>query len=85
MKRIKIIEAGCLFQISPDSWKEFLQKTGEKIIMPRGFVNHLGIIAVGTTRGILHSKTENTPFNRFFIPTINVTEQIKEDVEIELG
>lgn len=79
-----IIEAGCLFQISPDSWNELLQETGKKIVMPNGFINHLTTLTVGTTRGILHSKTENTPFNRFFIPTINVREQIKGDVEIEV-
>ena len=75
----------CLFQISPDSRSELLQETGKKIVMPNGFINHLTTLTVGTTRGILHSKTENTPFNRFFIPTINVTKQIKGDVEIEVS
>jgi len=80
-----IIEAGCLFQISPDGWDTLLQETDKKIVIPHNFIHHLTTIAVGTTRGILHSKTENTLFNRFFIPTINVTEQIKEDVEIALS
>jgi hypothetical protein len=45
----------------------------------------MGMITVGTCRGILHAKTENTKFNQFLIPTINVAELIKEDSVFEFN
>ena len=42
------------------------------------------MITVGTLRGVLHAKTENTEFNEFFLPTINVTDLIKEDIRFNL-
>ena len=47
-------------------------------------MKHLSVITVGTARGVLHAKTENTPFNKFVLPTINVTELVKEDVSFDL-
>ena len=38
------------------------------------------MLTIGTTRGVLHSKTENTPFNSFLLPTLNVNELVKKDV-----
>jgi len=40
------------------------------------------MLSVGTARGILHAKTENTPYNEFIIPLINVTEAVKADIEL---
>lgn len=31
------------------------------------------MLSISTKRGVLDSKTENTPFNDFLLPTINVT------------
>ncbi|WP_262906606.1 hypothetical protein [Tenacibaculum finnmarkense] len=41
------------------------------------------MITVGTTRGVLHSKTDNTIFNEFILPTLNVSQMITEDGEFE--
>ena len=38
---------------------------------------------MGTLRGVLHAKVENTPYNMFILPTINVTELVKEDIVIK--
>ena len=48
--------------------------------LPSGFVCHLAMLAIGTARGVLHAKTENTLFNKYLIPTINVAELIKDDI-----
>jgi len=41
------------------------------------------VVTVGTARGVLHNKTENTVFNRFIIPLLDATALIKEDVKLE--
>ncbi len=75
-----ILEAGCNFSIEEKAWQSFNQSDSETIIIPKGFMSHLSVIVIGTARGILHSKTENTEFNKYFLPTINVTELVKSDI-----
>lgn len=81
-KTFLIIEASCEFDIDQKMWKDFTDE--KKVKIPKGFMAHLAVITVGTTRGILHSKTENTPYNEFILPTLNVADMIKEDVEFKL-
>jgi hypothetical protein len=74
-----IIEAGCHFKITDTAWEEMYKIDINSLQVPRGFLSHLAMLTVGTTRGILHSKTEGTCFNKYVLPTINVSELIKED------
>lgn len=76
---IIILKMNCEFAISPDSWKEFLEVKKDKIIFPVGFLQHLAVITVGTARGVLHTKTEDSDYNRFSLPTLNVTELVTKD------
>lgn len=74
-----VIEAGCHFNIQPDSWNELLNEQQNALTIPPKLMQHLAVITVGTARGILHAKTENTKFNQFHLPTINLGEIITED------
>ncbi len=78
-----LIEVSCHFQIDDDSWKEFSSVQPSKIVIPKGFMSHLAMLSVGTTRGILHTKTEGSRFNQFILPTINVASLIKQDVSFD--
>ncbi len=78
-----IVEGQCQFQIAPQNWTEF-KREGDSITIPKSLLQHLFVLTIGTTRGILHAKTENTPFNRFLIPTINVTELITDDLSAQI-
>jgi hypothetical protein len=74
------IEAGCHFRIKSESWDEMYNTSENSLIVPLGFIRHLAVITIGTTRGILHSKTENTCYSKFILPTINVVDLIKDEV-----
>ncbi len=78
-----IIEIRCFFLIHQDSWDAF-PRNGEDIIIPKTFVSHLAVLTIGTCRGVLHAKTENTPYNKFLLPTINVNDLIKADLVFQL-
>jgi hypothetical protein len=80
---IIILKINCEFAIEEGAWVSFISKKG-KIKFNKKFLQHLAVITVGTARGILHSKTENTPNNNFFLPTINVSEIILEDESFDL-
>ena len=83
-KKYLLIEAGCHFAISEDSWEGMFDEKLNKLIVPKVFLRQMTMLTVGTTRGILHAKTENTPFNQYLIPLINVEEFIKEDTELKI-
>jgi recombinational DNA repair protein RecT len=74
-----ILQISCIFEIEEPSWKEYFDEN--KIVFPKDFMTHLTMMTIGTARGILHSKTEGTPFNRFVLPTIKVPELVTDDVE----
>lgn len=72
------VRANCVFGVKEDSWENAIDKERKNIIFPPYFTDHLVVLTLGTLRGILHTKTEGTKFNKFFIPTINITELREE-------
>jgi hypothetical protein len=79
-----IIHVSCQFGIEESAWNKFIEREKSVIIFPKGFMAHLAVITVGTTRGVLHAKTENTKFNKYFLPTINVNELVVEDISFAM-
>jgi hypothetical protein len=80
-----IIKVTCEFQIEENNWNNFIDKEKNVINFPEGFLSHLAVITIGTTRGILHAKTENTRFNQYFLPTINLTDFVKNNISFPLN
>lgn len=78
-KQFLIIEAGCHFAIDPDSWSKMMDSENKKLTLTKGFLQHMAMLTVGTTRGILHARTENTSFNKYHLPTINLERLINKD------
>lgn len=76
------IQVSCHFAIEPNAWLSF--QKDHKITFPKEFLGHLVMISVGTTRGILHTKTEGTIFNQYILPTINVNQLIDKDASFDL-
>jgi len=81
-KPFLVIAATCSFQMEEKAWESLLDTGGQKIIIPEGFASHMAVITVGTIRGILYEKTKDTIFKDYIIPPINLTDIIKEDIEI---
>lgn len=75
-----IIEIGFQFMFDEPTWNNFYNIETKKITIPKQIAQHLSVITIGTARGILHTKTEGSKFNMFLLPSINVTEILKEDV-----
>jgi len=76
------LKTDVFFQIKPDHWKNF--KFGNKIKISKIFLTHLGMISVGTARGILFVKTENTVFRNFTLPLIDINKMIDDDINFDL-
>lgn len=76
------LQISCFFKIDESTWKSFTTK--KQIAFPKDFIAHMAMITVGTSRGILHTKTEGTPFNEYLLPPLNVAEMIKQDLIFDL-
>lgn len=70
----------CEFEIAPDDWAAVTDD--EKTVIPKAMLEIFLAQTVGVVRGVLHSKTEGTPFNYIIIPPVNTTEIIAEDLII---
>ena len=81
---IIILKLKCEFAIEDSAWDSFTKKTEKIISFPKEFLEHLAVITVGTARGVIHTKTENTAYNKYYLPTLNVREMLGEDLEFEL-
>ena len=73
------INMSCAFKIEETVLKALTDETHSKIVLPKHFLQHLVVITIGTIRGALFAKTEGTIFNRFIIPTLNVTTLVQTD------
>lgn len=78
------IEVVCDFQVEKESWDQMLELKKAELVLPKGFAQHIANITVGTARGILHNKTENTIFNKYPIALINLQKIFSKDVVITL-
>ncbi len=81
---IKIL-VSCHFKIKDESWDKFNNIKKNNLNVPKGFLAHIAMITIGTTRGVLFAKTENTSFSKFIIPTLNVYDMINEDASFALN
>ncbi len=79
-----LIEVAVHTAIKEDEFDEKL-KSKEGLFIPKDFAVHLGVIAVGTTRGILHEKTKDSVLNKYPIQTINVVELINSDITFPIN
>lgn len=79
-----IIEVRCVFTISNDAWSKWMDKSKGVFILPRNIATHMAVLTVGTTRGVLHAKTEGNYFNMFVLPTWNLSNVIDKDCVIAI-
>lgn len=80
-KPFLILEVSCIFKILDDTWPEV---EFENLVLSAELARHFIMLTVGTSRGVLHAKTENTVYNTLFLPTIDVTNLIKDEIKIPL-
>ena len=81
-----IIEVECDFAMSDKAWDDiFNHELQSSVVVPKNLAIHLAGITISIARGILHTKTEGTRFNKFIIKAIPVANIIPEDVEINFS
>ncbi|WP_268034024.1 hypothetical protein [Algoriphagus sp. PAP.12] len=79
-----VLKLTCAFDVEKESFDSFLDSESGKYIIPKGFLTHLTVLTIGTARGVLHVKLEKTGFEKYLLPTLNVSDLIKEDMVFEI-
>lgn len=74
-----VISVACHFSINPDEWFKLQELDSSVVTIPRDFALHLATITMGTIRGVLHAKTENTIFNQLILQPLDLTKLVPED------
>jgi len=79
---ILISESGCHFLIGNDTWNNQTDESSTSISFTPHFLTHLLVLSVGTARGIIHaninSRKKKNGFDDLVLPTINVSDMVKE-------
>jgi hypothetical protein len=80
-----ILEVKLQFDVEPESFNSlFVTKRKKKsLVIPMGLSRHLGTLAVGTARGILHEKLNKTRLKDFILPTIDLTKILDDDIILD--
>lgn len=81
-EKAMVLEVLCEFGIHPEDLQTMT--SDNKVVIPKSALDLFLAQTVGTARGILHCKTEGTPFNGIIIPPINVTNLFSSDLIINL-
>ena len=79
-EKILIIEVICDFEIAEDSWADFAK--GNTVTIPKSLLEYFAVHTIGTTRGIMYCKTENTSFRKLIIPPLNLSDMVQKDLVI---
>ncbi|MDR9399726.1 MAG: hypothetical protein RI562_11745 [Salibacter sp.] len=83
-KSFLILEVEHHYSIKQEDWNSLLSEDEKTLHLNLDLARHLTVLTVGTTRGVLHSKVENTSYYQLILPTIDLTQFIKEPIDISL-
>lgn len=82
-KVILQLETFCHFVFEPGCWSELTSNHTENAVIKKELMANFFSIAVGTARGVLTAKTENTPFSVCVLPLLHTSTDLGPDFVIE--
>jgi hypothetical protein len=77
-----IVAVSCHFNILSEDWANIYSKVKRNFTLPRVVAVNFANLTIGAARGVLHSKTENTPFNSYIILPLNTYDLVPSDVVV---
>jgi hypothetical protein len=78
-----LLQISCTYMIKPEDFNKFPVKDDLTVEVRKDFVSHLAFLTVGTARGVLYAKLENTQFNNYFLPIIDVSNVVVSDMSLK--
>ena len=81
--RFMFLSVFCEFAILPEDWDKCI--TDGIVSIPKETMEYFVVQTIGTSRGILHCKTEGTIMNNIVLPSFDVSNAIQEDYRFAIG
>ena len=81
-EKVMVLKMTCEFEIQVDDWKTL--RNDKEVVITKDLLEFFAVHTIGTARGVLFCKTENTQFNYIVIPPINVSEMGISDLTVKL-
>lgn len=78
-----LLEIQALFEIEKNDFVNKMKQDDNSYLIAKGLAIHFAVLTIGSARGVLHAKTEGTPYNDYLLPTIDVNDMISEDIIFE--
>ncbi len=75
-----LLEVQSLFEIDENDFLTKVKQKDNSYLIAKGLAIHFAVLTVGAARGILHAKTENTMYNAYLLPTIDLNQLVLDDV-----
>lgn len=75
-----ILEVQGLFEIEKNDFNTKVKNKDGSFLISKGLATHFAVLTIGAARGVLHCKTEDTPYNQYILPTIDVKQMVSEDL-----
>ena len=72
-KPFMVAEVFCHYVIEKECWNKLTDTSTKDAIIPGESMDNLTRIAIGTLRGVICSKTENTPYSKYFLPIFEIS------------
>ena len=76
-KPFLVAEAFCHYEIEESCWNNLSENSSKDVVLPKNFMDALARIAIGTIRGAICVKTENTNYTKYFVPIIEIGKEQK--------
>ena len=81
-EKVMVLKMTCEFEIQVADGKTL--RNDKEVVIPKDLLEFFAVHTIGTARGVLFCKTENTQFNYIVIPPINVSEMGISDLTVKL-
>lgn len=75
-----LLELHSSFEIEKSDFLNNVKQNDNTYLITKGLAIHFAVLTIGSARGVLHAKTEGTPYNDYLLPTIDVTNMIQDDI-----
>ena len=82
-EKLMVLSLQCEFQIHEEDWAKAINDS--TLVIHKDVLEYFVSQTIGTARGILHCKTEGTPFNHLILPPVDVANLVKDDLVVHLG
>lgn len=65
-------EVFCHYEIEKECWDNLSEGNTKDVVLPKELMDSLARIAIGTARGAICVKTENSVFAKYYLPIIEI-------------